>query len=112
MKFAKGFSLLALLLFAAQVNAAQLTLNFTDNANNETGVNVERCQNSGCTAFAKITTLAANVTTYVDQALAEGVTFCYRVQAVNSTGVSAYSNTACATTAISLPAAPSNLTVQ
>lgn len=105
---------LFLLLGASVVHAqaASLNLSFTDNATNETGFDVERCQGSGCSGFAKVAGLGVNVTTYVDTLLLEGTVYCYRVRAVNSGGASAYSNTACATTVVSLPAAPSNLIVK
>lgn len=109
------FSGLLLVLILAPVvhaQAASLNLSFTDNATNETGFDVERCQGSGCTSFAKIAGLGVNVNTYVDSTLAEGTTYCYRVRAVNAGGASGYSNIACGTTAISLPAAPSGLVVK
>jgi titin len=109
------FSIFALLLLAASVvhaQAASLSLSFTDNASNETGFDVERCQGSGCSGFAKVAGLGVNVTTYVDSSLLEGTMYCYRVRAVNSGGASAYSNTSCATTLVAAPAAPSNLLVK
>jgi len=109
------FSALAFLLFAASVvhaQAASLSLSFTDNASNETGFDVERCQGSGCSGFAKVAGLGVNVTTYVDSGLLEGTMYCYRVRAVNTGGASAYSNTSCGTTAVAVPAAPSNLLVK
>ena len=109
------FSAAIFLLLAASAvhaQAAQLTLTFTDNSGNETGFEVERCQGAGCTGFANIANLGVNVTTFVNTLLPEGVTFCYRVRAVNTAGPSTYSNTSCATTAVSVPAAPSNLLVK
>jgi hypothetical protein len=65
---------------------------------------------SGCTNFASLATVAANITTYVDSTLAEKVTASYRVRAVATGGiVSTYSNVASGTTTIN---GPSNLNVQ
>ncbi len=71
---------------------------------------VQRCLGSGCTNFAQIAT--ATGTTYSDTSVASSTTYSYRVQAVDTAGnVSAFSNTATATTVGSQPpTAPSNLT--
>ncbi len=103
-----------LLLFASIVHAqaAQLTITFTDNSANETGFELERCQGVGCTAFGLVTTLGANVTSYIDTAVSEGVTYCYRARAKNTAGFSTYSNTGCGTPPATIPLAPSNLVVK
>jgi hypothetical protein len=108
-----GLVLLAVVSLVGLSEAApQLALSWTDNANNEDGYKVERCQGAGCTGFALLAVLGANVVTYVDLGVAEGVTYCYRVKAYNVAGDSGYSNTACGTVPVSLPTAPSNLLVQ
>lgn len=104
--------LLSSLLFAATVEAAQLTLTWTDNSTNETNFQVERCTGASCTSFTLIGAPGANVTTYVDSTVADATTYCYRVRAINSGGSSSYSNTSCATTTTPIPAAPSNLVVK
>jgi hypothetical protein len=92
--------------------AGQLTLTWQDNSNNESNFDIQRCLGTGCTTFSSLASVGANITTYVDTAVVEGSTYCYRVDASNSGGVSAFSNTACGTVAFTIPAAPSNLTVR
>jgi predicted phage tail protein len=97
---------------ATAVSSSQINLSWTDNANNETGFKIERCQNAGCSNFAQIATVGANVTTYSNTGLTPSTSYSYRVRATNASGDSAYSNTASATTqaTATVPAAPSNLT--
>jgi titin len=73
-----------------------LSLAWDDRSTNELGFYMER-SSDGLT-FTRIATLAANVTTYLDQKLKKGTTYWYRVQAFNADGVSAYSNVASGTT--------------
>jgi hypothetical protein len=70
----------------------QVTLNWKDNADNETGFQVERSTDG--TVFTVIATTAANTTTtkYRDKAR-RGQTHYYRVAAKNNVGLSSYSNT-------------------
>ncbi|MCI0338111.1 MAG: S8 family serine peptidase [Acidobacteria bacterium] len=98
-------------LSATAASSSQINLGWTDNSNNEDGFRIERCQGSGCTNFAEIAQVGANVTSYQNTGLAAGTTYSYRVRAFNGGGNSGYSNTATATTqaAGQLPAAPSNL---
>jgi subtilisin family serine protease len=99
-------------LTATAASASQINLSWSDNANNESGFRIERCQGSGCTSFSQIAEVGAGVTSYSNTGLAASTTYVYRVLAYNSGGASGYSNTASATTqaAPSPPAAPSNLT--
>jgi predicted phage tail protein len=99
-------------LTATAASSSQINLAWTDNANNETGFKIERCQGAGCSNFAQINTVGANVTTYSDTGLTASTSYSYRVRATNLGGDSAYSNTASATTPATstVPAAPSNLT--
>ena len=99
-------------LTATAVSSSQINLAWTDNSTDETGFKIERCQNAGCSNFAQIAQVGANVTTYSDSGLTASTTYSYRVRATNAGGDSAYSNTASATTqaAQTVPAAPSNLT--
>ncbi|MEQ1558527.1 MAG: fibronectin type III domain-containing protein [Methyloglobulus sp.] len=99
-------------LAAVVVSATQINLSWVDNATNETAQTIERCAGIACTNFAPIATLAADVTTYQDTALAAGTRYRYRVVASNATGDSAYSNIAAVTTnaaPLATPAAPSAL---
>ena len=104
---------LMFLLFAMPALAGQNTLNWSEISTNETGFNVER-KVGACTAissFSEIGTVGPNVTTYVDTAVTEGVTYCYRVRASGPGGTfSAYSNTADRAVPFP-PATPYDLTV-
>src|SRR5205807_1277357 len=99
-------------LTATAASSSQINLSWTDNSIDETGFKIERCQNTGCTNFAQVAQVGANVTTYGDTGLTASTTYGYQVRATNSSGDSAYSNTASATTQATqtVPAAPSNLT--
>jgi FtsP/CotA-like multicopper oxidase with cupredoxin domain len=72
---------------------ATVTLNWTDNASNETGFLIQRADNAGFSVNVVNATVAANVTTF-KQDVARGRTFYYRVLAFNDTTSSAWSNTA------------------
>ncbi len=61
-----------------------LSLSWTDNTSDESGFEIERCQGSGCTGFALLTTTAANATSYLDSGLAANTTYRYRVRAVKT----------------------------
>jgi len=75
---------------------SQITLSWTDNAGNETGFYIERAASGG--SFSQIASVGANVVTYVNTGLSAGTAYQYRVRAYNNGGMSAYSNTAAATT--------------
>jgi uncharacterized membrane protein len=96
---------------ATAVASAQLTLDWNDNAPDETGFNIERCAGVGCTNFTALATVATDVKTFVDSTVAQGVTYCYRVNAAKGTLISAYSNTACKAAPLLPPPAPTNLRI-
>jgi predicted phage tail protein len=98
-------------LTATAVSSSQINLTWADNANNETGFKIERCAGAGCSDFAQIATVGANVSSYPNTGLAASTSYSYRVRAYNAGGDSGYSNTATAVTqaAPALPAAPTNL---
>jgi galactose oxidase-like protein/glyoxal oxidase-like protein/fibronectin type III domain protein/Kelch motif protein len=101
-------------LSATTVSAGQIDLKWSDNASNEDGFKIERCQGSGCTNFAEITQVGAGVVSYSNTGLASSTSYSYRVRAFNLNGNSDYSNTASATTSAGTPApgppaAPTNL---
>ena len=96
-------------LVATAVSASQINLTWSDNAANETGFVVERCEGAGCSTFAAVGTVGANTTSYNNTGLAASTSYSYRVAATNGAGTSAYSNTASATTPGTIPAAPSSL---
>src|SRR3990167_3081172 len=108
-----GLMVVALLLMAAPAWAASNVLTWQDNSGNEANFHVERKAEvcAGVAAYAEIATTGANVVTFTDSAVREGVTYCYRVAASNPAGKSAYSNTASRTVPFSIPLAPSGLVV-
>ena len=81
---------------ASVVSATRIDLTWTD-SNSEDRFDIERCDGAGC-SFVKIGQSPANVVTYSDTTAAPSTTYSYRVQAVNTIGVSGYSNTATVTT--------------
>ena len=100
-------------MFVVPAWAASNVLTWQDNSDNEANFHIERKAEAcaGAAPFAEIATTGANVVTFTDAAVTEGVTYCYRVNASNSAGVSAYSNTASRTVPFSIPLAPSGLVV-
>jgi len=101
-------------LIAAAISSSQINLTWADNATNESGFYIERCAGEGCSNFAQISTLGANVTSYANTGLAASSSYSYRVRAYNATGYSDYSNTASAVTQAAAvpPAAPTNLSAR
>jgi hypothetical protein len=94
--------LLVASLWASSASAVStLNIAWQDNSNNEAGFNVERAT-SASGPFTKIATAGPNVTTYSDTNLPEATNFCYRVNAFNTSGASAYSNVICAVTKATL----------
>jgi FtsP/CotA-like multicopper oxidase with cupredoxin domain/fibronectin type 3 domain-containing protein len=89
----------------------QVALAWTDNSAGAASFVVERSVNGG--AFAQIAAPAAGTVTYLDTTVAIGPTpnvYAYRVAAVNTGVMSAYSNTATVTVNPNPPAAPTGLT--
>jgi hypothetical protein len=82
--------------FTVVAPPAQLTLTWLDISTNENNFGVERKTGTSGT-YAQIALVAANITSYVDTSVTHGATYCYRVDAINSAGASAYTNEVCAT---------------
>lgn len=99
-------------LTATAASSSQINLAWTDASTNEAGFKIERCTGAGCSDFAQIATVGANVTSYSNTGLTASTSYSYRVRAYNGAGDSAYSHVASATTpaAPALPNAPTNLT--
>jgi hypothetical protein len=87
-------------LVANVISATRVDLRWTDSTT-EDRFDVERCAGAGC-SFVKIGQAPANVVTYSDTTAAPSTAYSYRVQAVNTAGVSGYSNTASVTTPAAL----------
>src|SRR5262249_5750122 len=93
-------------LSATAISATQISLSWTDNANNETGFKVYISTNG--TTFSLLATLGTNVTTYSSSGLNSATTYYYRVTAFNAIGESAPAS-ANSTIQHALPAVPSGL---
>src|SRR5713226_9985831 len=86
-------------------SAAQLTLDWVDNAGGTAYFTIERKTETTGT-YVPIATTGTGITTYADSAVVVGTTYCYRVKASNAFGDSGYSNAACGS-----PAAGFDVTV-
>ena len=74
----------------ASVVGGVVVLNWTDNADNETGYIVERCARYGCYGYEALpTTIAANSTSFTDSGTSGGF-YSYHVRAINDVGSSAF----------------------
>ena len=78
-----------------------IILNWTNNATDATGVEIERSFNG--IDFALLTTVGRNQTTYTDNAVQSSIKYYYRLRAANQIGESDPSNIASATTHIGGP---------
>jgi hypothetical protein len=83
-------------LAATDVSSSRIDLSWTDNADNESGFEVESSEAGG--PFGLIDTLGVDVTSYEDTGLASSTAYCYRVRAINAGGSSDYTSEQCATT--------------
>jgi Divergent InlB B-repeat domain len=77
---------------------ASLTLTWQDNSTNEDGFKIERGVSG---SYAEIASVGPNIQSYTDTSILAGTTYCYRVRAFNSYGISSPSNESCATIPIS-----------
>ena len=96
---------------ALPVNTNRIDISWQDNATDEDGFRIDRKTGAAGT-YTEITTVGINATSYQDNTVSVNTPYYYRVRAYNSTGLSAYSNEANATTSpvVTPPAAPQNLT--
>ncbi len=76
-------------LTVTKVTHTQISLNWKDLSDNETGFVLEVASGSDSTVYASLETLSANVTEYVHKDLKAGITYYYRLRAVNTAGASA-----------------------
>jgi len=84
-------------LSASGVSYAQLTLTWSDNSIEETGFEIERKTGAGGT-YARVSTTAANATTYTNASLVQGTEYYFRIRAVSGSNYSQYSNEIAVTT--------------
>ena len=91
-------------------SSSQITINWTDNSDNETGFEIERSPD-GSTGWVEITDVGEGITMFTDIGLTPSTAYYYRVRAYNGKYTSDYSNTANATTlsGVTIPADPSSL---
>ena len=82
---------------------------WTDNSGNETGFVIQRATDAAFTLNVGTFSVGPNVTTLTQSGLTLNTTYYYRVQAVNLSGASAWSNTA-SVLVVPPPAAPTGLT--
>lgn len=95
-------------LTAEATGVNELMLNWTDNSSNEAGFIIER-EEATLSVFAVIDSVGANITSYIDNTVSQGVSYNYRVSAYNISGQSDYSNVTYVT---SILPAPTNLAGQ
>jgi hypothetical protein len=96
-------------LVALPTGASEISLSWTDVADNEMGYSVERSTDG--INFAEIATVAAGTTAATDTGLSANTTYFYRVRGTNTIGLGDYSNVASASTVLpdSPPRAPVGL---
>jgi len=96
-------------LTATAASASGINLQWADNSSDETGFKIERAPGTSG-SFTQLAIVGAGVTGYSNTGLTAATAYCYRVFAYNAAGNSGFTNTACATTSDTVPAAPANLT--
>ncbi len=82
---------------AVAYGANTVTLNWSDNSDNESGFKILR-STSATTGFTQVGSANANVTNYADTGLAAATTYYYQIVATNSVSDARASNVASATT--------------
>jgi len=113
---------LLVLMCVTPVFAGTVELNWQDNSSGdyeESRFNVERTITAdvpSCiptsTGFAFLAFVGPDVTRYIDNTAAAPFTYCYRVNAQNSAGISTYTNPAAKTIPLIIPPPPSVLTTK
>lgn len=83
-------------LTALNIGTLVNNVNWVDNSSDES--NFELWYHDANPTFSLLVTLPANTTTYTHTGLSHTTTYCYKALATNSLGLSAFTNTDCATT--------------
>lgn len=90
----------------AAVNENSVTLNWSDNSDNETGFTIERATKiRGKYVFELLKTISSNVTSYTDQSVEVG-SYKYRLHALNDFATSDFSNEVAVKVETTLPTDP------
>jgi len=101
-------------LTANAISSNQINLVWVTPASNGgatiTGYEIDRSLNGGTSWSVLVANTGSSGVTYSDTGLTAATTYTYRVEAINSVGTGAASNTASATTSASVPGAPTGLT--
>ena len=99
-------------LTATAVSSGEVDLSWGASTGSVSGYLIERCQGAGCSSFTQIAAPAGTGTSYKDTSVSANTSYSYRVRATDTAGdLSAYSNTATATTpAVTPPSQPGTLT--
>jgi len=99
---------------ATSASQTRITLGWQDNSSDETGFEIHRLTTGGNSPFTAWATVGANTVVFHNDDVFPQTEYCYRIRAVRVTAgkatYSAISNTACATTQLMAPIAPSQLT--
>ncbi len=82
---------------AKSLSGSQIKISWIDKSNNESLFRIQRSIDAGNT-WSELTTLDANIKSYIDSSLSYATSYLYHVRAENIAGNSIYSDTAGATT--------------
>ena len=93
------------------VSSNQINMTWNDNAADEIGHVVERSLGNNFN-FLEVVQLPRDATSYSDRSLEGGLTYFYRIKAIKNDAGNSFSNESFATTIISVPNAPSDLTTE
>lgn len=74
-----------------------IRLTWAHSAASEVGFQIERARGSATAVFEPLASADVGVLQFADTAVTIGSSYCYRVRAFNSNGVSEFSNVACGT---------------
>lgn len=83
-------------LLASAFSSSQININWTDNASDETGFEIEFSESGG--NYNLLASLGADTIAFSHTGLTPNTNYAYRVRALNANGYSAYSNTSNVTT--------------